>query len=221
MTLRPVSVIILDFDGVLLESVGVKTEAFRKLFSFLPEHVDEIVDYHRKNAGVSRFDKFRYIYREILGETLSDDQFAWLSERYADLVVDGVVNAPFVPGAREFLERYSRKIPIFIVSATPQEELISILRRRDLSSHFKKVYGAPMTKKQAIGEILKESGSDPDRALFVGDSLNDYHAAREAGIPFAGRIRPGEPDLFRGRDGVVAVVRDMAGLARFFEDRIC
>ena len=54
--------IIFDFDGVILESVSVKTAAFRQLFSFAPEHVDEIVQYHLDNGGMSRFDKFRYIY---------------------------------------------------------------------------------------------------------------------------------------------------------------
>ena len=53
--------IILDFDGVILESVSVKTEAFRTLFSFVPKHVDEIVQFHIDNGGMSRFDKFRYI----------------------------------------------------------------------------------------------------------------------------------------------------------------
>lgn len=42
--------IILDFDGVILESVEVKTEAFRRLFSFAPGHVEEIVNFHRENG---------------------------------------------------------------------------------------------------------------------------------------------------------------------------
>ncbi|HXW99392.1 MAG TPA: HAD family hydrolase, partial [Methanomicrobiales archaeon] len=77
MPLRSVLVLILDFDGVVLESVGVKTAAFRTLFSFVPAHVDKIVEYHRRNTGVSRFDKFRYIYREILKDPLSEEQFAF------------------------------------------------------------------------------------------------------------------------------------------------
>ncbi|MDD1661933.1 MAG: HAD family hydrolase, partial [Methanomicrobiales archaeon] len=62
--------LLLDFDGVILESVEVKTRAFRELFSFRPDHVGEIVAYHMRNTGVSRFDKFRHIYREILKEPL-------------------------------------------------------------------------------------------------------------------------------------------------------
>jgi HAD superfamily hydrolase (TIGR01549 family) len=212
---------ILDFDGVVLESVGIKTQAFRELFSFRPDHVDEIVDYHRKNTGVSRFDKFRYIYREILKEPLSDDRFIWLSERYADLVVDGVVGSPFVPGGREFLESYSAKIPLFVVSASPQQELVSIIRRRGLSSYFRKVYGAPMRKEQAIREIMAEMGSAPARTLFVGDALNDLMAARDCGIRFVGRQPPEDPDRFTGQKGVESVIRDLLDLSKLLEGEPC
>ena len=58
--------IFFDFDGVIVESAGIKTEAFRKLFSNYPDQVDEIVDYHKANAGISRYDKFDYIYEKIL-----------------------------------------------------------------------------------------------------------------------------------------------------------
>jgi len=41
-----------DFDGVLAESVGVKTKAYARLFE---EHgegvVSRVVDYHLKNGG--------------------------------------------------------------------------------------------------------------------------------------------------------------------------
>ena len=70
--------ILFDFDGVILESVDVKTKAFAELFKDFPEHVDQIVQYHIDNMGVSRFDKFRYIYRYILKRKLSDEKFTEL-----------------------------------------------------------------------------------------------------------------------------------------------
>jgi len=41
------------------------------------------------------------------------------------------------------------------------------------------------------------------------------------GMPFAGRVRPGEVDRFTGRRQVVVVVQDLTGLARFLEGRVC
>ena len=38
--------IILDFDGTLVESVGIKDAAFEALFSEYPEHLECIMAYH-------------------------------------------------------------------------------------------------------------------------------------------------------------------------------
>src|SRR5690606_22889470 len=43
------SAVIFDFDGVILESVKVKTDAFKELFSDYPEHLEAIVAYHENN----------------------------------------------------------------------------------------------------------------------------------------------------------------------------
>jgi beta-phosphoglucomutase len=212
---------ILDFDGVILESVEVKTEAFRALFSDSPDHVDEIVEYHRENTGVSRFDKFRHIYASILHRDLPDREFNRLCTGYHDLVIGGVLAAPFVQGAEEFLERFFRRIPLYVVSASPEGELGDIIVKRHMTQYFRGVYGAPLRKVDGIRNILAQERLDPSRALFVGDALNDYRAAREAGVPFAGRIHPGETDRFTGKEGIVAVVRDLEELGRFLESRTC
>ncbi|MDD1651469.1 MAG: HAD hydrolase-like protein [Methanomicrobiales archaeon] len=212
--------IVLDFDGVILESVGVKTEAFRTLFSDVPEHVDEIVDHHRENTGVSRFDKFRYIYAHILNRDLSDREFDRLSARYHELVIGGVLASPYVTGAEAFLERFSRRAPLYVVSASPEGELTDIIMQRGMARYFRGIFGAPRRKVDCIRVIREQEHRDPPQVLFVGDALNDYRAAREAGVPFAARVHPGEPDPFTGKEGIVAVVRDLEGLGRFLEGRV-
>ena len=215
------SAIILDFDGVILESVDVKTEAFRSLFSHLPDRVEEIVSYHRGNTGLSRFEKFRYIYDHILGKELSDQEFRGLTERYHALVFEGVIAAPCVEGAGEFLSRFYRSVPLFVVSATPEDELKEIIRQRSMDGFFRDIFGSPRKKSDCILEILERQGLEPGQALFVGDALNDYDTALNLCMPFAGRVRPGEVDRFTGRRQVVVVVQDLTGLARFLEGRVC
>jgi phosphoglycolate phosphatase-like HAD superfamily hydrolase len=214
-----ITTVILDFDGVILESVEVKTGAFRALFAGVPEHVDEIVEYHRENTGVSRFDKFRYIYASILKRDLAEEEFSRLSRDFHRLVIDGVLAAPFVRGAEAFLERFSRRIPLYVVSASPEGELRDVIAERGMVPYFRGIFGAPLRKADCIRSILEEEGGDASRVLFVGDALNDYRAARETGVPFAGRVRPGEPDRFTGTEGTVVVVRDLEELGRFLEGR--
>ena len=214
-----IDILILDFDGVVLESVEVKTEAFKRLFSFAPDHIGEIVEFHRQNGGMSRYDKIRQIYAEILNKPLSEKRFTELVERFSGLVLDGVLASPSVRGAEEFLEYSSSKVPIYIVSATPEAEVQDIVRRRGMDRYFKHVYGSPRPKSDCIREILNETCTDPDRVLFVGDAPNDWKAAREVGTRFIARIKPGDPDRFADLIGIEAKVQDLSELHRYLEDR--
>jgi len=207
-----IDTVILDFDGVILESVSVKTEAFRSLFSFVPDHVQDIVEYHRKHGGVSRFDKFRYIYRTILKTELSEEQFKYLSEEFAKRVYDGVLTSPYVNGALPFLKGNYQKFHLFVVSATPEVELISIIRKRELAVYFQGVYGAPGKKEEWIQKILSEREIPSASALFVGDSPNDLEAAQKCKVHFIGRIMPGDTDRFSGCPGVDRIIEDLSGL---------
>lgn len=210
-------IIILDFDGVVLESVDVKTRAFRSLFSFAPQHVDEIVRFHVENGGMSRFDKFRYIFKNILHEELSDETFQNLSDRFSALVEDAVVLAPFVEGAVRFLDASSHRYPLYIVSATPEDELKRIVKNKGLSQYFAGVFGAPGKKAGHIRSILAQNQIDPGDAIFVGDAINDLRAAQECSVPFIGRIQPGSPDIFTGHDGVLHTIVDLDDLTLFLE----
>jgi hypothetical protein len=66
-----IKAIIFDFDGVITESVGVKTEAFKKLFCKHPKHIGKIIKLHLSHGGLSRFVKFEMIYSDILKRPLS------------------------------------------------------------------------------------------------------------------------------------------------------
>ena len=209
------AIIMLDFDGVILESVSVKTETFRKLFADKTEFVDDIVNFHIQNGGMSRFDKFRYIYSEILHEELTEKQFKSLCDNFAKYVYEGVINSPFVKGADKFIDRcYKEKIPLYLVSATPEEEIIRITKEIGIFDKFNHVYGSPMTKADCIMQILQENKltKDPKKALFFGDAINDYKAANKTGISFAGRVPTGNVNIFDGLNGMVGVISDFSPL---------
>ena len=214
-------IIILDFDGVILESVDVKTRAFRELFSFTPQHVDEIVNFHVQNGGMSRFDKFRYFYKNIIKEPLSDEQYDFLCDRFSELVFDGVLKSTFVSGAENFLKHFSAKTSLFVVSATPASELTEIVRQRGLLDYFNDIYGSPRTKHECIEEILTNMNCPKENAIFVGDALNDYKAAKKAGVRFVGRVKSGDINIFKEYDGVEIVVSDLDELQSYLEGLNC
>lgn len=217
----PLTTLILDFDGVIVESIPLKTAAFRKVFSFAPEHLDEIIEFHLENGGMSRYDKYRYIYANILHEPLTPEQEEWLASEYVGLIFESMLTVPYVEGAEELLRDCSQKLPLYIVSATPEGEMHEIARRRGLTKYFVRIYGSPKTKAECIREILAETGAAPEEALFVGDAPNDWDAARATGVRFVARIPPGDPDRFAGRPGVEGIVENLHELREYLRETIC
>ncbi|HOI57315.1 MULTISPECIES: HAD hydrolase-like protein [unclassified Methanoculleus] len=213
--------LILDFDGVVVESLPLKSAAFKKIFSFTPEHLDEIIAFHLENGGMSRYDKFRHIYANILHEPLTPEQEERLAGEYVGLIFESMLTVPYVEGARELLEDCSRLLPLYIVSATPEGEMLEIARRRDLTKYFVRIYGSPKTKAECIREILEETGASPDEGLFVGDAPNDWQAAYETGVRFVARIPPGDPDRFAGRPGVERIVANLHDLREYLRGSVC
>lgn len=205
--------VVFDFDGVILESVEIKTRAFAALFERWPEHRDEIVRLHLENAGVSRYEKFVRIYREILDEPLAKGELERLGEQFSRLVYDEILGCDFVPGAHEFLERLARDNRLFVASGTPEEEMRDIVGRRGLARFFAGVYGSPASKGEILRRILREEELAPNELVFVGDAVADYEGAREAGVPFIARVQPGEEDHLP-QEGVLVRVSDLAELDR-------
>lgn len=183
-----IKAIVFDFDGVLVESVNIKTIAFARLFETEGEAVvHKVVEYHLANGGVSRFDKFRYYYREILKRELTEARYNELCSSFSELVLDEVAKCPFVPGAAEFLTSFAHDIPCYITSATPEQELFEILQRRGMAEFFQTVFGAPTSKVDAVAVILEETGFLAQEVVYVGDALTDYEAATANGVHFIAR----------------------------------
>lgn len=197
---------VFDFDGVVLESADIKTAAFRRLF----DDDERAVAYHLKHAGVSRYVKFRHITTEILGRPYTDEDERRLGARFSQLVLEEVLRCPFVPGARELLQRRCAELPLFVASGTPEEELQDIVRRRELDDLFTGVYGTPPTKGEILRRVLADHSLDGAEVVMVGDATTDLQGAREAGTRFVGRVPVGGVDPFSGED--VPVVADLAEL---------
>lgn len=184
--------LIFDFDGVLVESTDVKTKAFATLYAgYGPEIERQVVSYHEEHAGISRFKKFRYFQEVLLGTPYSDSDGEALSTRFSQLVVDAVVDAPFVAGAEEFLDAQKGRMPMFVASGTPDDELHEIVQRRGMVSYFVSVHGTPSTKGQIINNLLESYAFDRNRVLMIGDAVADLEGAHQAGVCFLGRVSGG------------------------------
>ncbi|MFH1395270.1 MAG: HAD hydrolase-like protein [Candidatus Omnitrophota bacterium] len=205
-----IKAVIFDFDGVILESADIKTEAFAELFSAYPDKVKQIVEYHCINAGISRYVKFRHFYENIIGQPLSKEEELKLGDAFSEIVLKKVLEAPFVKGAVEFLTGPNCRYNLFIASGTPEEELHGILRKRNIDKCFKEAHGSPKTKPNVINDILNRYNLANKEAVYVGDAESDRKAAEETEVFFIERKADLENAVETNVNGFV--IRDLSDL---------
>ena len=166
-----------DFDGVIKESIDIKTQAFFQLFEPFGSVVAEKVrEHHEVHGGMSRFEKLP-IYLQWAGIETSQSTVSEYCEQFSQRVLQGVIDAPWVPGVERYLRKHSHKKTFVLVSATPQDELEYILNVLDLTKCFTEVYGAPIRKQDAISKTLLARELDAQDCLMIGDAQADLDAA--------------------------------------------
>ena len=205
--------LLLDFDGVILQSAALKTQAFADLYAGTdPVRLAAIVDYVERHGGVTRGDKLAHIERAFFGRAGDPQDVGRLAARFRALVFDAVVACPFVPGAQRLLELAHGAMDLHLVSGTPHDELVQIVACRGLDRWFRSVCGAPPHKRVVFERILREWGYAPPEVLAVGDALTECEAARELGIAFVGIVAPGTPNRFPRQLPVVPTLEPLPEL---------
>lgn len=190
--MKKIKTIIFDFDGVIADSVNIKTRAFAYLFRQYPNDiVDAVVKYHIQNGGQSRYVKFKHYYENILKLEYSDEIGEKLAAEFSTFVFDEIVKCPYIKGAREFVELRHKDYMFFIVSGTPDDEIKLIAEKKGLSSYFQEICGTPKKKGEWVKEILDKYNISPSEAVFIGDALDDYNGAHSNGCHFIGVVSPG------------------------------
>ena len=179
-------VIVLDFDGTLVESNHIKDQAFETIFSEWPDHKDAMLAWHLPRNTVDRREKFRYFVEEILGQDGNQGLIDTLNDRFSELTRHTIAECPWVEGAQEFLEECQGKLPLYLVSATPQDELEGIVKERSLCETFERTYGAPLDKVEVLKEIMATEEASPQEMIYIGDSPEDQEAAVSLDIHFIG-----------------------------------
>jgi len=173
-----------DFDGVIKDSVKVKSRGYEKLFSqFGQEIVGRVKKHHELNGGISRFVKIP-LYLSWAGQTPKPESVQEYCDRFSALVQQAVIDSPWVPGVKEYLKSNHTRQCFILITGTPQEEIEQILQTLELTSFFKEIYGAPQKKVDVVYNVIKRLHFPPEQALVVGDSGTDLEAAEKNNVTF-------------------------------------
>jgi phosphoglycolate phosphatase-like HAD superfamily hydrolase len=213
-----VQAIFFDFDGVLVDSVSLKRDAFESiLVPVAGDRLGACMDYFMRNGGVSRLAKLQHIWTNILDRPADPSAIDRLAAEFSRRVFTWTCEAGSIPGTEAFLHRYADDIDLFVISGTPQAELQAIVEARRMRYFFKGVFGSPANKVEIGRSILAGRGYDPQRVLFIGDATTDRDAARVLGVGFVG---VDGPHLRPYLDGSEQIISDLTDLTAAIESRV-
>lgn len=180
-----IQTVVFDCDGVLFDSNNIKADAFaRSIRNEQPEAVVAFLDYHAKNGGVSRNSKFRWFYRDYLGQNHWESPAKEAVMRFAKELKECLLIAQQTEGVVDLLDRLvERKVDCHVVSAGAADEVEHIISHNDMRGYFGQILGNSKTKKENL-ELLKREGLLKQPAVFFGDAESDMFAAEFYGMDF-------------------------------------
>jgi phosphoglycolate phosphatase-like HAD superfamily hydrolase len=184
LQLERYSALFWDFDGVIKDSVSVKSDAYERLFApFGAQLSARVRAHHELNGGMSRFEKLP-LYMHWAGLEASVGTVSKYCGLFSTAVRQAVIDSSWVPGAREYLQRNHARQWFYLITGTPQEEIEDIVSALGIAGFFREVHGAPMPKSEAIESALARAACARRDALVIGDSTTDYEAAKAASVEF-------------------------------------
>jgi HAD superfamily hydrolase (TIGR01549 family) len=187
--------IIFDFDGVILNSHKVKTNAFYDLFKkYGKKLAEKSKSYHLKNIGKNRYYKFKFIVENYLKIKISKKILNDLDKKFDFYISKKIDHLTVSENLKKFFS-LKNKYNFYISTGTPKHKMIKILKKKKILNNFKNVYGSPSNKIQHLKLIKKNKKP----CIFIGDSVEDYNAAKKAKINFLLKINS-ENELFRKKN---------------------
>jgi phosphoglycolate phosphatase-like HAD superfamily hydrolase len=175
---------IFDCDGVILDSNNLKTDAFYEVaLTYGKENAERFILYHKKNGGVSRYEKFSFFFHSILRKTDFTDEMNAALAQYAKIVKEKLSASEETYGVRECLNKLPKDAIAFIISGGNQDEIREIFNLKGLNSYFSGIFGSPLDKGTIIRNLIMSKQIIPP-VIFIGDSLFDYEVAKNNNFSF-------------------------------------
>lgn len=211
-----------DFDGTLVDSNEIKRRAFFEIASGFDPEGDLVREVMARQPAGDRYGIARSLAAVIAARgALPEGQSAQdlaksLADAYTAHCERAVSACPPIAGAEHALERLTeRGLPLFLITATPLEAVLPILRNRALDRYFQGVHGGPVSKLESLRQISAGMGARPRELVLVGDGEDDRQAAAAFGCIFIG-VAPHGTSRFAHPPG--HQISDLQGLPGLLEE---
>lgn len=202
MTAPSHGVIVLDCDGVILDSNSMKTEAFAAVLAAWPSQVvEEFLRFQKANFGRSRYLLFEDFFAKFSDRPAREDEVQMMIDAFAREVSTRYLSVPETLDASAAIAELAKRAPLYVVSGSDQAELVQVFKSRGLDAHFKDILGSPSSKIHNLQAVANRHSTE--RLIFVGDSNADLEAATAVGTEFV-FMSPWSSDAARVREAATA-----------------
>ncbi|WP_443939726.1 HAD family hydrolase [Pedobacter sp. MW01-1-1] len=181
-------VLIWDFDGVIMNSMSIRSKGLELVLAEYPkEQVEALGMYHNENGGLSRYHKFRYFFEEIRKESIICEKVMILAGKFSEIMHQNIINMELlIQDSVAFIKENFLKCEMHIVSVSDGTELNQICEAMGLKRYFKTKNGSPTSKNELAGMLIEKNDYDKVEVVVIDDSINDYQEAQKSAITFAG-----------------------------------
>ena len=178
--------ILLDVDGVVLSSINYYMDLFRNIAESLGASKDIPNEFYKKNIGVKIVTWMINIVPEENHHKIKDLFFAKnrdTAENHQFSIIEGTKDT--------LLKIKENNQKSCFISSKTRESMNSVIKYYKLDSILDFSISGDEVKNfkpdpEGIIKTLKYFNAKPDEAIFVGDSLHDLGAARNANVRFIG-----------------------------------
>lgn len=186
--LNKYKILLWDFDGVIMDSNPIRTYGFQEVLKPYPAYqVKELIAYHKQNGGLPRYEKFRYFFEKIRNEQTDETAIKQLCEKFSSIMLQKLLNEDLlINDAVSFIKAKYQKFTMHVVSGSDETELKQVCNALHLTKYFTSLVGSPTLKPELVKQVLQNYNYNKPDVAYIGDSINDYDAAKANNVDFYG-----------------------------------
>lgn len=168
---------IFDWSGTLSDDRMPVYEANLRMFSdfglpkltfkkWLPITTGTVFDYFQQNGVKEKPEKIYSVYRKY----------------YQEVNEEGLLPTVY-PEAQNILgnlKKLNKKI--LVISSHPEEKLLAEAKKFKLANFFDAIIGNVTDKPATIQSEVVKSNFDPQKTIYIGDTVYDIRSAKKAGV---------------------------------------